>query len=269
MFRAPSSPAAEGGRAVHPVDDRPEGEHVVGLGLGERLDDLIHVGTHRHLGDVYVPVRLSDHAEVLLARGLAPSGELGDSRSRGRFGCLPTGVRVDLGVEHEDVDIAPQRHHVIEARHGVRQAADEATGLAVRAAVLAEARERFEQPVAHLAAAHRAIESLTLDRGAAHLKDELIQDGSSLRIANNVMDPIEQMEDDVLAVINGRGDVRLEIETPELGGLAYRVNQLINLYTGVAEEDDEGRAVTSSGGWEAVGTTGPGSAAEESVPSEA
>jgi hypothetical protein len=71
------------------------------------------------------------------------------------------------------------------------------------------------------------------------------------------MAPIEQMEDDLLAVINGRSDVRLEVETDELGGLSYRINQLINLYTGVAEEDDEGRAVTSSGGWEAVSITGP------------
>jgi hypothetical protein len=76
-------------------------------------------------------------------------------------------------------------------------------------------------------------------------------------IANNLMEPIEQMEDDIFAVINGRGDVRLEVETPELGGLSYRVNQLINLFTGVAEEDEEGRAVTSSGGWEAVSITGP------------
>jgi hypothetical protein len=75
--------------------------------------------------------------------------------------------------------------------------------------------------------------------------------------ANNVMAPIEQMEDDLLAVINGRNDVRLEVETPELGGLSYRINQLINLLTGVAEEDDQGRAVTSSGGWEAVSITGP------------
>lgn len=75
--------------------------------------------------------------------------------------------------------------------------------------------------------------------------------------SNNIMAPIEQMEDDLLAVINGRNDVRLEVETPELGGLSYRINQLINLFTGVAEEDDEGRAVTSSGGWEAVSITGP------------
>ena len=83
-------------------------------------------------------------------------------------------------------------------------------------------------------------------------------------IANNLMDPIEQMEDDILAVINGRGDVRLDVETPELGGLSYRVNQLINLFTGVAEEDEEGRAVTSSGGWASVSISGPGTSVRQS-----
>lgn len=83
-------------------------------------------------------------------------------------------------------------------------------------------------------------------------------------VANGIMDPIERMEDDILAVINGRTDVRLEVESPELGGLSYRVNQLINLFTGVAEEDEEGRAVTSSGGWEAVSASGPDSAARPS-----
>jgi hypothetical protein len=87
--------------------------------------------------------------------------------------------------------------------------------------------------------------------------------------ANNLIEPIEQMEDDLLAVINGRSDVRLEVETPELGGLSYRINQLINLFTGVAEEDEEGRAVTSSGGWEAVSITGPGVEAEPRAASPA
>jgi hypothetical protein len=84
--------------------------------------------------------------------------------------------------------------------------------------------------------------------------------------ANSIMAPIEQMEDDILAVINGRNDVRLEVETAELGGLSYRVNQLINLLTGVAEEDDDGRAVTSSGGWEAVSITGPDPKSRASAP---
>lgn len=78
-----------------------------------------------------------------------------------------------------------------------------------------------------------------------------------LIVANSFLNPLEAIEEDVLAVINGRTDVRLDDESPEFGGLAYRINQLINLFTGVAEEDAEGRAVTSSGGWPAVDASGP------------
>ncbi len=85
-------------------------------------------------------------------------------------------------------------------------------------------------------------------------------------VANGIMDPIERMEDDILSVINGRGDVRLEVESPELGGLSYRINQLINLFMGVAEEDEDGRAVTSSGGWEAVSATGPDAGRQSATP---
>jgi len=53
--------------------------------------------------------------------------------------------------------------------------------------------------------------------------------------------PIEQMEEGVLAIINGRTDLRLDIESAELGGLAYRINQLVNVFTGTMEEDSEGR----------------------------
>lgn len=55
--------------------------------------------------------------------------------------------------------------------------------------------------------------------------------------------PIEMIEEGVLAVINGRTDLRLETGSPELGGLAYRINQLLNVFTGTEEdtEDADGR----------------------------
>jgi hypothetical protein len=55
--------------------------------------------------------------------------------------------------------------------------------------------------------------------------------------------PIEMIEEGVLAVINGRTDLRLETGSPELGGLAYRINQLLNVFTGTEEdtEDANGR----------------------------
>ena len=62
-------------------------------------------------------------------------------------------------------------------------------------------------------------------------------------IGNAIMRPIEQIEEGVLAVINGRTDLRLETKSAELGGLAFRINQLLNVFTGTAEptEDEQGR----------------------------
>jgi len=62
-------------------------------------------------------------------------------------------------------------------------------------------------------------------------------------IGNTIMRPIEEIEEGVLAVINGRTDLRLEVKSPELGGLAFRINQLLNVFTGTEEqtEDEEGR----------------------------
>jgi hypothetical protein len=62
-------------------------------------------------------------------------------------------------------------------------------------------------------------------------------------IGNAIMRPIEAIEEGVLAVINGRTDLRLETKSAELGGLAFRINQLLNVFTGTAEqtEDEEGR----------------------------
>jgi hypothetical protein len=58
-------------------------------------------------------------------------------------------------------------------------------------------------------------------------------------IGNAIMRPIEAIEEGVLAVINGRTDLRLETQSAELGGLAFRINQLLNVFTGTAEAEDE------------------------------
>ncbi len=64
-------------------------------------------------------------------------------------------------------------------------------------------------------------------------------------VANSVLDPIEDMEEGVLAVINGQADRRIEVDEEDFGGLAYRINQLIAMATGVS---DEGSA--NGGAWE-------------------
>lgn len=69
--------------------------------------------------------------------------------------------------------------------------------------------------------------------------------------------PIEQIEEGILAIINGRTDLRIQIESAELGGLAYRINQLLNVFTGTQELDESGRVSQPPGG-------GPGWRGDES-----
>lgn len=68
-------------------------------------------------------------------------------------------------------------------------------------------------------------------------------------IAHAFLKPIEEMEEGVLAVINGRSDLRLDIESAELGGLAFRINQLLNVFTGTPEEDEHGRISAPPEAW--------------------
>jgi hypothetical protein len=67
-------------------------------------------------------------------------------------------------------------------------------------------------------------------------------------VGNSIVRPIEEIEEGVLAVINGNTEVRLDTSNPDLGGLAYRINQLLNVFTGVSEaaaEDDEEQGGTA------------------------
>lgn len=66
-------------------------------------------------------------------------------------------------------------------------------------------------------------------------------------IGSSFLKPLEAIEEGVLTIINGRTDVRIDIENAEFGGLAYRINQLVNMFTGTAETDEEGRSVGGSG----------------------
>jgi hypothetical protein len=51
--------------------------------------------------------------------------------------------------------------------------------------------------------------------------------------------PISEMEDGLLAIMNGRTDLRFEIEHAELGGLVFRINSLLNQLLGVQEDDTD------------------------------
>ncbi len=58
-----------------------------------------------------------------------------------------------------------------------------------------------------------------------------------------VSQPVEDLEEGLLAIINGQTDIRFELEHKVYGGLVFRINSLLNQLLGVAEDntDEEGR----------------------------
>jgi hypothetical protein len=47
------------------------------------------------------------------------------------------------------------------------------------------------------------------------------------------------IEEGLLKIINGAYDYRFDVESDEVGGLSYRINQLVGVLTGEEEENEE------------------------------
>jgi methyl-accepting chemotaxis protein len=62
-------------------------------------------------------------------------------------------------------------------------------------------------------------------------------------LGNYVTRPINMLEEGLLTILNGQTDKRFELDHAELGGLAFRIDQLLNQLMGVEEDtsDAEGR----------------------------
>lgn len=62
-------------------------------------------------------------------------------------------------------------------------------------------------------------------------------------LGNYISGPVSELEDGLLAIINGNSDLRFQIEHDELGGLVFRINSLLNALMGVPEDttDEQGR----------------------------
>ncbi len=62
-------------------------------------------------------------------------------------------------------------------------------------------------------------------------------------LGSYISSPIARLEEGLLAIINGQTDKRFQMEHAELGGLAFRIDQLLNQLLGVEEDttDDDGR----------------------------
>jgi hypothetical protein len=59
----------------------------------------------------------------------------------------------------------------------------------------------------------------------------LLAAGYNVAVAQYYEKPIEQIEESLLKVLNGDRDHRINVEHPELGGIVYRVNQLLAEFT--------------------------------------
>jgi hypothetical protein len=66
-------------------------------------------------------------------------------------------------------------------------------------------------------------------------------------LGNYMSRPISKLEEGLLSVINGRTNLRFDIQHSELGGLVFRINSLLNALMGVPETDAEGRTSQAPG----------------------
>lgn len=62
-------------------------------------------------------------------------------------------------------------------------------------------------------------------------------------LGSYITGPIQVLEEGLLAILNGQTDKRFQLDHPDLGGLAFRIDQLLNQLMGVEEDttDEEGR----------------------------
>jgi hypothetical protein len=66
-------------------------------------------------------------------------------------------------------------------------------------------------------------------------------------LGNYISEPISQLEEGLLSIINGRTNHRFDLEHPDLGGLVFRLNSLLNTLMGVPDIDADGRTSVPPG----------------------
>ncbi|MBN2801663.1 MAG: hypothetical protein JXR91_01075 [Deltaproteobacteria bacterium] len=57
-------------------------------------------------------------------------------------------------------------------------------------------------------------------------------------LGNYFMKPVMAIEEGLLKIINGEYDYRFDVKSSEVGGLSYRINQLVNVFTDQEESED-------------------------------
>ncbi|MBN2528608.1 MAG: hypothetical protein JXR76_19620 [Deltaproteobacteria bacterium] len=62
---------------------------------------------------------------------------------------------------------------------------------------------------------------------------------AGVMLGNYFMKPVIEIEEGVLRIINGETNYRFDVDSAEVGGLSFRINQLVNALTGEDEPDEE------------------------------
>lgn len=62
---------------------------------------------------------------------------------------------------------------------------------------------------------------------------------AGLALSQHFQKPVEEIEEGLLRIINGEFNYRFDVKSSEVGGLAFRINQLISVLLGEEEEESE------------------------------
>jgi HAMP domain-containing protein len=81
-------------------------------------------------------------------------------------------------------------------------------------------------------------------------------------MANSVLVPVSEIEEGVLSIITGNLRHRIDVDDADLGGLAYRINQLVSALTGEAEAAE---SPAKEEGWGSFDSTGSQSSSSTSA----
>ncbi len=202
-----------------------DGAVLGGLVLGTAFNDgRLTVASERMSGGtVVVVVRKGDGIEVIAKTGNAPADALpqlsSPSAKEGIMKALSSGQTVDLGG--------------LSRAYSASGRALDGYGDGRGAAIVGIARIESPQILKGLLWPNLGVLlfGLVLVGIAAYLLDLYLSR------------PVAEIEEGLLAIMNGKTDLRFEIEHAEYGGLVFRLNSLLNQLFGVQEDetDDQGR----------------------------
>lgn len=202
-----------------------DGAVLGGLVLGTALNDgrLSAVSERMGSGAVAVAVRKGDAVEVIAKSGGAPGEVLpqltSPAASEGIMKALSSGQTVDLGG----------------LSRGFAASGRALDGYGDGRAAVVIGVTRVEAP--------QVLKALLWPSLGALLFGLVLVGVSAYLLDLYLSRPVAEIEEGLLTIMNGRTDLRFEIEHPEYGGLVFRLNSLLNQLFGVQEDetDDQGR----------------------------